>query len=123
MFTRRTFLAATAAGVSLPLAVEAQTLGFEPAPQTVKIKQSYAPGQILVLPRSYYLYYVTEPGTGRTFCVRCLIWRPQYEECHHCSTCERCAGCSRAISSERTGGSALDGQRAARASMVMEIGD
>ena len=64
MFTRRTFLAATAAGVSLPLAVEAQTLGFEPAPQTVKIKQSYAPGQILVLPRSYYLYYVTEPGTA-----------------------------------------------------------
>jgi hypothetical protein len=26
---------------------------------------------------------------GATFCVRCLIWRPD-ETVHHCSTCQRC---------------------------------
>ena len=62
MLTRRTFMAASAATVALPLAVEAQTLGFDPTPQAVKIKKGYAPGQILVLPRSYYLYYITEEG-------------------------------------------------------------
>ncbi|MEM8728910.1 MAG: L,D-transpeptidase [Pseudomonadota bacterium] len=62
MLTRRTFMAATAASAALPAMVEAQTLGFEPTPQEVRIKTAYEPNQILVLPRAFYLYYVTEPG-------------------------------------------------------------
>ena len=27
---------------------------------------------------------------GRTFCIRCLVWRPDDKETHHCSTCQRC---------------------------------
>lgn len=26
----------------------------------------------------------------RTFCVRCLVWRPAYVPVHHCDTCQRC---------------------------------
>lgn len=26
----------------------------------------------------------------RTYCVRCLVWRPQGVAVHHCSTCQRC---------------------------------
>ncbi len=63
MITRRTFLAtgaATAAGVAaLPEGAMAAS-DFDPAPQIVKIKKEYQPGQLLVLPRSYYLYFVTE---------------------------------------------------------------
>lgn len=61
MLTRRTFMATSAAAITAPLAVEAETVGFDPTPQEVKIKKDFAPGQILILPRSYYLYYVSEP--------------------------------------------------------------
>lgn len=47
-----------------PAAVQAQTAPqteFDPTPQYVRIKPEYLPGQMLVLPRSYYLYWVTEP--------------------------------------------------------------
>ena len=44
-----------------PVAVQANTQTvFDPTPQVVRIKKELAPGQILVLPRSYYLYWVTE---------------------------------------------------------------
>jgi lipoprotein-anchoring transpeptidase ErfK/SrfK len=59
---RRHFLALGAAAMALPpVAVQAnaQTV-FDPTPQEVRIKKEFAPGQILVLPRSYYLYWVTE---------------------------------------------------------------
>ena len=60
MLSRRNFLAASAAAASLPeLGLAAEE--FDPLPQFVRIKKDFAPGQILVLPRSYYLYYVTEP--------------------------------------------------------------
>ena len=31
---------------------------------------------------------VTEDG--RVFCIRCLVWRPDDSEVHHCATCQRC---------------------------------
>ncbi len=27
---------------------------------------------------------------GRIFCIRCLVWRPDDGNTHHCSTCQRC---------------------------------
>ena len=27
---------------------------------------------------------------GRVFCIRCLVWRPDDANTHHCSTCQRC---------------------------------
>lgn len=57
---RRQFLALSAAAAITPFTLEAQTTVFDPTPQEVRIKKDFAPGQILVLPRSYYLYWVTE---------------------------------------------------------------
>ena len=59
---RRTFIASSLAAAALPQVLSAQTVAFDPTPQEVRIKKSYQPGQLLILPRSYYLYYVTEPG-------------------------------------------------------------
>ena len=61
MLTRRTFLASTAAATALPQVVGSKTTEFDPTPQFVRIKKSFEPGQMLILPRSYYLYFVTEP--------------------------------------------------------------
>ncbi|AZV79501.1 L,D-transpeptidase [Parasedimentitalea marina] len=33
---------------------------FDPTPQEVRIKKTFEPGQMLILPRSYYLYLVTD---------------------------------------------------------------
>lgn len=63
MTTRRTFLASTTAVAvvaSLPKGAHSE-VEFDPTPQYVRIKKEYAPGQLLILPRSYYLYFVTEP--------------------------------------------------------------
>jgi lipoprotein-anchoring transpeptidase ErfK/SrfK len=60
MLSRRTFLSAAAAATALPTLVEAQTYTFDPTPQEVRIRSEFAPGEILVLPRSFYLYWVTE---------------------------------------------------------------
>lgn len=62
MLTRRSFLASTAAATAvLPQVGLAEELVFDPSPQVVRIKKDFAPGQMLVLPRSFYLYYVTAP--------------------------------------------------------------
>lgn len=47
------------AGLSTP-ALSKATEEFDPTPQEVRIKRQFLPGEILVLPRSYYLYLVTE---------------------------------------------------------------
>lgn len=63
MISRRHFLAAaaaTTAAAAMPQAVTAAT-EFDATPQFVKIKKQFLPGQLLILPRSYYLYFVTEP--------------------------------------------------------------
>lgn len=61
MFSRRQFLATSAAAIALPSLVEAQATTFDPTPQEVRIKRDFLPGEILVLPASFYLYWVTEP--------------------------------------------------------------
>jgi len=62
MFTRRSFLATTAAAGAIPTLGAAQSsVVFDPTPQEVRIRADYEPGQLLVLPRSFYLYFVTEP--------------------------------------------------------------
>ena len=67
MLTRRTFLASTAAVVAAP----ALAFDIDPIfrPQTVGIKDDLAPGQILILPRAHFLYYVTAPGEARRYGV------------------------------------------------------
>lgn len=59
MLSRRRFLAATAA--TTLFAETASASEFDPSPQVVRIKKEYVPGQMLILPRSYYLYFVTAP--------------------------------------------------------------
>lgn len=69
MLNRRTFMAASAAAIATPFAAQANTVGFDPTPQLVKINQAAQPGQILILPSAYYLYYVTEPGQAMRYGV------------------------------------------------------
>ncbi|MEP1964672.1 L,D-transpeptidase [Tateyamaria sp.] len=62
---RRHFLSLSAAAALTPAVVQANTpTVFDPTPQVVTIKKDFAPGQILVLPRSYYLYWVNEEGSA-----------------------------------------------------------
>ncbi|RYH08512.1 L,D-transpeptidase [Tropicimonas sp. IMCC6043] len=74
MPTRRRFLtasAALAAAPLLPVSGLAQTTAATPEesaqidprflPQVVRIKQQFLPGQLLILPRSHFLYFVVEP--------------------------------------------------------------
>jgi len=62
MITRRRFLATTTAATVLPrIALAKKATVFDPTPQFVRIKKEFEPGQMLILPRSYYLYFVTEP--------------------------------------------------------------
>lgn len=66
---RRTFIASTAAAVALPQLASAQAAAFDPTPQEVRIKKSYEVGELLILPRTYYLYFVTSPGVARRYGV------------------------------------------------------
>ncbi len=62
MITRRAFLATTAAASIVPAVANAKkAVEYDPTPQFVRIKKQFVPGQLLVAPRSFYLYYVTEP--------------------------------------------------------------
>lgn len=65
MISRRQFLATSAAsfgaGLTPQLLEAADPKPYDPTPQEVRIKKQFEPGQILVVPRSFYLYYVTEP--------------------------------------------------------------
>lgn len=66
---RRTFLASTLAAAALPQVLSATTAAYDPTPQEVSIKSQYATGQLLVLPRSHYLYFVTAPGRAMRYGV------------------------------------------------------
>lgn len=66
---RRTFIASSLAATALPQVVSAQSAVFDPAPQMVRIKKNYNVGEMLILPRSYYLYFVTAPGQAMRYGV------------------------------------------------------
>ena len=66
---RRTFLASTLAATALPQVLSARTAAFDATPQEVSIKKQYQPGQLLILPRSHYLYFVTAPGRALRYGV------------------------------------------------------
>ena len=66
---RRTFLATALAATALPQLTSARTAAFDATPQEVQIKGQYQPGQLLVLPRSHYLYFVTAPGKALRYGV------------------------------------------------------
>ncbi|SNR80452.1 L,D-transpeptidase [Puniceibacterium sediminis] len=71
MISRRTFVTAAAASLSFPLPALAQ--GFQVAPrfvpQQVTFTQAYAAGQILIVPKAHFLYFVTEPGIALRYGV------------------------------------------------------
>ncbi|MFD3190490.1 L,D-transpeptidase [Sedimentitalea sp. HM32M-2] len=69
MIARRKFLAASAAALVLPRAAAAKRVEFDPTPQMVRIKKQFLPGQMLILPRSYYLYFVVEPRKAMRYGV------------------------------------------------------
>ncbi|MEP2780980.1 MAG: L,D-transpeptidase [Pseudoruegeria sp.] len=66
MRTRRSFLVATASFISLPALAQQAPKPFELAPeflpQYVTIKKEYAPGQLLIVPQTHFLYHVVEEG-------------------------------------------------------------
>lgn len=66
---RRTFIASSLAATALPQLVGAKTAAFDATPQEVRIKRQYQPGQLLILPRSHYLYFVTAPGKALRYGV------------------------------------------------------
>ncbi len=67
MITRRTMIAAAAATAALP----AHAFEVDPVfrPQRVGMKADMAPGQILVLPRAHFLYYIDAPGQAMRYGV------------------------------------------------------
>ncbi|MFD1511549.1 L,D-transpeptidase [Lacimonas salitolerans] len=69
MFTRRSFVAAAAASLAAPSLANAVTLDPKFTPQTVTVAEKYSPGQIIVLPRAHFLYFITEPRTALRYGV------------------------------------------------------
>ena len=61
MFSRRSFIGAAGAALAVPGMAQAVQIDEKFQPQTVTIAGKYTPGQILILPRAHFLYYVTEP--------------------------------------------------------------
>lgn len=70
MTNRRTFLttaAASVAATALPLPALAYTPPKVLQPTTVRISSQFQPGEIVILPRSYFLYLVTAPNEARRY--------------------------------------------------------
>ena len=64
MITRRNFIATATAGTAIAAGLPAHAFEVEEKfrPQQVRIKADLLPGQILILPRAHFLYFVTAPG-------------------------------------------------------------
>jgi len=72
MIDRRHFLAtgfAAATPAVLPGLAKAFELDPKFAPQEVSFDPVYQTGQLIVLPRAHFLYFVTEPGRARRYGV------------------------------------------------------
>lgn len=73
MISRRSFVASTLAATALPQTVFAQaktsTLNPRFAPQEVAFDAKYGAGQLLVLPRAHFLYFITDSGRARRYGV------------------------------------------------------
>ncbi|QPM90960.1 L,D-transpeptidase [Pseudooceanicola algae] len=68
MTNRRQFLATAAAAAAFApsLAAAAETPPIF-LPQSVSFSPEYQPGEIVILPRSYFLYHVTAPGVATRY--------------------------------------------------------
>ncbi|MDT8328051.1 MAG: L,D-transpeptidase [Roseovarius sp.] len=73
MIERRKFLATGLAAAALPALVPAMASAFELdpryAPQEVDFDPKYGTGQLIILPRAHFLYFVTAPGKARRYGV------------------------------------------------------
>ncbi|MDU8927478.1 L,D-transpeptidase [Alisedimentitalea sp. MJ-SS2] len=69
MFSRRTFLTATAASLAAPHVARSFELNPIFNPQLVKVGPTYAPGELLILPRAHFLYFVTAPRQAMRYGV------------------------------------------------------
>ena len=67
MISRRHFLVSSAAALAAPALVHAAETPPIFLPQTVSFNPQYQPGEIVILPRSYFLYHVTAPGEARRY--------------------------------------------------------
>ncbi len=71
MISRRSFLATSSAAAATSLAAPALAFDLDNQfmPQEVTIRTQLEPGQILILPRAHFLYFVTGPNTARRYGV------------------------------------------------------
>lgn len=71
MITRRRFVATATAGAALAAAAPAHAFEVDQRyrPQQVRMRSDLQPGQILILPRAHFLYYVTGPGEALRYGV------------------------------------------------------
>ena len=69
MFNRRDFLTTAAAAITLPAAARAFELNPIYRPQEVRVKTGIAPGQILIMPKAHFLYFITGENTARRYGV------------------------------------------------------
>ena len=70
MFSRRTFLASASAALAAPAVARAE-FQLDPVftPQPVKIGPAFQPGELLILPKAHFLYFVTAPRTAMRYGV------------------------------------------------------
>jgi lipoprotein-anchoring transpeptidase ErfK/SrfK len=69
MLDRRQFVATGLAAAMLPATARAFELDPKFMPQEVAISRQYAEGQLLILPRAHFLYFITAPGRARRYGV------------------------------------------------------
>jgi lipoprotein-anchoring transpeptidase ErfK/SrfK len=69
MISRRHFIATGLTAATLPAASHAFELEPKFNPQKVSIDSKYQSGQLLVLPRAHYLYFITAPGEALRYGV------------------------------------------------------
>ena len=69
MFSRRTFIASATAALAAPHVAGAFELNPIFTPQPVRIGPAFAPGELLILPKAHFLYFVTAPRTAMRYGV------------------------------------------------------